>query len=79
MNYLQKFNTPLELLNYFNDEQVCRDYLELIRRNGKLQCPYAECGHDKVFKSSNGKVYNCAKCKRQYSVRVGTVFEDSRI
>lgn len=76
---LQKFNTLIELLTYFNSEQVCRDYLELIRWNGQLECPYKDCGHDKIFKFSNGKVYKCAKCQRQYSVRVGTIFEDSRI
>lgn len=76
---LQKFRTLLDLLVYFKDEQVCRDYLELVRWNGNLECPYQDCGHNKIFKYSNGKVYKCDKCKRQYSVRVGTIFEDSKI
>lgn len=76
---LQKFKTLLDLLVYFKDEQVCRDYLELVRWNGNLECPYEDCGHNKIFKYSNGKVYKCDKCKRQYSVRVGTIFEDSKI
>src|ERR1700761_7233752 len=76
---LQKFKTLVDLLTYFNSEQVCRDYLELIRWEGNLQCPYADCGHSRIFKFSNGKVYKCAKCERQYSIKVGTIFEDSRI
>lgn len=76
---LQKFKTLVDLLTYFNNEQVCRDYLELIRWNGQLECPYSDCSHNKIFKYSNGKVYKCDKCKRQYSVRVGTIFEDSKI
>lgn len=76
---LQKFKTLIDLLTYFQSEQVCRDYLETVRWEGALQCPYADCEHNKVFKFSNGKVYKCAKCKRQYSVKVGTIFEDSRI
>jgi transposase-like protein len=76
---LQKFKTLVDLLTYFNSEQVCRDYLELVRWEGNLECVYADCGHNKVFKYSNGKVYKCAKCQRQYSVKVGTIFEDSRI
>lgn len=76
---LQKFKTLLDLLVYFKDEQVCRGYLELVRWNGNLECPYQDCGHNKIFKYSNGKVYKCDKCKRQYSVRVGTIFEDSKI
>jgi len=75
----QKFKTLVDLLTYFNSEQVCIDYLEMARWEGKLECPYTDCGHNKVFKYSNGKVYKCAKCQRQYSVKVGTIFEDSRI
>ncbi len=76
---LHKFTTLIDLLAYFKDEQVCRNYLEHIRWNGSLECAYPDCKHDKVFKFTNGKVYKCAKCKRQFSVRVGTIFEDSKI
>lgn len=79
MIQLQKFTNLMSLLTYFKDEQICLEYLETIRWNGQLKCAYNDCGHDKVFKFSNGKVYKCAKCKRQYSVRVGTIFEDSKI
>ena len=76
---LRKFKTLVDLLTYFKDEQVCRDYLELIRWNGKIVCPYKECKHDHVFKYTDGKRYKCAKCQRQFSVKVGTIFEDSKI
>lgn len=76
---LQKFKTLVDLLTYFDSEQVCRDYLEAIRWGTDLKCAYKDCDGDKVFKFGNGKVYKCAKCKRQYSVRVGTIFEDSKI
>lgn len=76
---LRKFQTLIDLLTFFKEEQVCRDYLELIRWNGKIVCPYKECRHDHVFKYSDGKRYKCAKCQRQFSVKVGTIFEDSKI
>jgi len=76
---LRKFQTLVDLLLYFKDEQTCRDYLELIRWNGKIVCPYKECKHDHVFKYTDGKRYKCAKCQRQFSVKVGTIFEDSKI
>jgi transposase-like protein len=76
---LRKFKTLVDLLTYFKDEQVCRDYLELIRWNGNIVCPYKECKHDHVFKYTDGKRYKCAKCQRQFSVKVGTIFEDSKI
>lgn len=69
----------MSLLAYFKDEQVCREYLEAIRWNGNIKCAYKECSGEKVFKFSNGKTYKCAKCRKQFSVRVGTIFEDSKI
>jgi transposase-like protein len=79
MNQLQNFKTLLDLLSYFDNEQVCRDYLELMRWSEGVICPYEDCKHNKVFSFSNGKTYKCAKCKRQFSVKVGTIFEDSKI
>ncbi len=76
---LRKFHNLVDLLSYFTDEQVCRDYLEMIRWNGKIKCPYKECQHDHVHKYSDGKRYKCSKCKSQFSVKVGTIFHDSKI
>jgi transposase-like protein len=76
---LQKFKTLIDLLAYFNDEQICRDYLEKIRWEGKLECPYKDCHHTTVYKYSDGKHYKCAKCDRKYTVKVGTIFEDSKV
>lgn len=76
---LQSFHTLVDLLTYFKDEQVCRDYLERSRWGINLTCPYKNCQHNKVFKYNDGKRYKCAKCQRQYSVRVGNIFEDSKI
>ena len=74
---LQKFTNLIELLTYFKNEQVCRNYLEKMRWNNQITCPY--CKHEKVFKYSNGKTYCCAGCNKQFSVRVGTIFENSKI
>ena len=79
MIQLQKFTNLVNLLTYFKDEQICRKYLEAIRWGGNLKCAYKDCDSEKVFKFANGKVYKCAKCRRQYSVKVGTIFHDSKI
>jgi transposase-like protein len=76
---LQKFSNLIDLIGYFNNEQICRNYLENIRWNGKLVCPYSDCKHDQVYKYNDGKRYKCCKCKKQYSVKVGSIFEDSKI
>ena len=60
----------MNLLTYFKDEQVCLSYLETIRWEGRLACPYSDCGKDKIFRCKDHK-YKCAECKRIYSVKVG--------
>lgn len=79
MVLLRKFKTLIDLLDYFKDEQTCREYLEQIRWNGSLACPYKDCDSTHIHKFSNGITYKCAKCRRKYSVKVGTIFEDSKI
>lgn len=80
MIQLQKFRTLVDLLTYFENEQICRDYLEIIRWEGILECPYDDCKKDKhIAKFKDGKRYKCPACDRTYSVKVGTIFEDSKI
>lgn len=78
MTTLNKFSNLLNLLSYFKDEQICLSYLETIRWEGKLSCPYKDCEGDKIYRCKDHK-YKCDKCKRIYSVKVGTIFEGSKL
>lgn len=75
---LRDFDSFIELVNYFDSEGKCVQYLAELRWNGKPQCPY--CEHDKVYELK-GKYprWKCAACREQFSVRVGTIFEDSHL
>lgn len=64
---------------YFKDEQTCREYLEQIRWNGNITCVYDDCEGGKVNKFSNRIHYKCSKCRRKFTVKVGTIFEESNI
>lgn len=75
---LKKFRTLVDLLTYFENEQVCKDYLELIRWEGELKCAYGTCTGGKITKLKSGR-YLCSACQGRYSVKVGTIFEDSKI
>ena len=75
---LKKFRTLVDLLTYFENEQVCKDYLELIRWEGELKCAYQTCSGGKITKLKSGR-YLCSACQGRYSVKVGTIFEDSKI
>ena len=68
-----------ELLAHLKDESVCRQYMEQMRWNGNPICPH--CGHGQPYRLKDGKTFRCrAKtCKRDFSVTVGTVFENSKV
>ncbi len=61
----------------FPNEQACRDFFEQIRWNGHISCP--NCGSQETSKFKSGKLYWCKDCKKQFTVRVGTIFEDSAL
>ena len=74
---LGQFKTLPQLLDYFRDEQVCKDYLAMHRWNGNITCPF--CGHDHIYITNRG--YKCASkaCHKKFSVTVGTIFENTKL
>ena len=70
----------------FSDEEKAVETIESIRWPNGVVCPH--CGHDKAYHlkknpdtmtRTSRKVWKCASCRKQFSVRVGTIFEDSHI
>jgi transposase-like protein len=65
----------------FSNEDEARELLEALRWKDGVICPHCEA--DKVYKlqgkATRKGVYKCAKCRKQFTVTVGTIFEDSRI
>lgn len=74
-----EFRNLKDLLSKLSDESVCRDYVEQMRWGGNPVCPH--CGESKPYRLKDGKAFRCrAKtCKRDFSVTVGTIFENSKI
>jgi transposase-like protein len=72
-------NTLLAAVTYFSDEDVCRDFLAGLRWPNGVECPY--CGSDRVGYLQTRGVWKCKgkDCRRQFSVKKGTIFEDSPI
>src|SRR6185295_9197468 len=72
--------TLREAILFFADYENCRKAVEAIRwPNGVIRCP--TCGSDHVTYLETQRRYKCyAKhAKPQFSLKVGTVFEDSPI
>lgn len=68
----------LQFQKNFSNEQACRDWLANSRwgENNAI-CPH--CKSNNHYKYEDGRLFKCADCKKQYTVRIGTIFEDSRI
>jgi transposase-like protein len=70
--------TLQQAIRYFSDEDVCIDTVANLRwPEGIPVCP--KCiGKDHYYLKTQ-KRWKCKKCGRQFSVKVGTIFEDSPI
>jgi transposase-like protein len=69
--------TLLEAIQYFSDEQVCVDAVALMRWPNGPQCP--DCNTKNPYYIKTQKRWKCRDCRRQFSVKVETVFEDSPV
>jgi transposase-like protein len=74
---LKSFKTLAELNIKFSDNQAALDHFRSIRwRDGEF-CPH--CGHDKVYDLKRKGIYRCAQCRKNFSILVGTIFENSKL
>jgi transposase-like protein len=72
--------TLQQAIQYFSDEQVCIDAVALMRWPEGPQCP--SCKGEKGQKPyylKTQKRWKCRTCRKQFSVKVGTIFEESPI
>ena len=67
----------VDFMNKYSTEKSCIDYLIGIRFKSGEYCP--RCGHHKIYKFSNGRTYKCAKCRKKFNIKTGTIFENSHI
>src|SRR5277367_500482 len=72
-----KPKTLQEAIKYFSDEQVCIDTVASLRWPNGAICP--QCGNGEHYYLATQKRWKCKSCKKQFSVKVGTIFEDSAI
>ncbi len=69
--------TLVDAVKYFSDEQVCIDEVVAMRwPDGQVFC--VGCGEiGNTIWLANQKRFKCRGCKKQFSVKVGTIFHDS--
>lgn len=71
-------NSLVALLKAFPDEASCVRHLESLRWPTGIVCPV--CGSTrKIYRVKRASNYKCADCRNMFSVRKGTIFEESRL
>jgi transposase-like protein len=74
---MKDFKNLTQLLDFFKDEETCRNYLEQQRWGGTPACPF--CGVVNPYKTNRGFKCRDKQCHKKFSVTVGTVYENSKI
>lgn len=74
---IRHFDSLYEMMQVFSDEQACIDHLRAIRWKSGAFCPH--CGGGKVYHFKDGRNHKCGDCRKRFSIRVGTIFEDSKL
>lgn len=70
--------TLLEAVQVFADLDYCHAYMVRLKwPDGRITCP--KCGSDRVGEITSRRMLQCRepKCRKQFSAKVGTIFEDS--
>ena len=71
-------DTLMEAIQYFADPLTCIQFFAGLRwENGEAQCP--RCQSKRVSFLTTRLMWKCLDCKKQFSIKVGTIFEDSAI
>lgn len=77
---IKQFNSLVELFEAFPDEQSAIDHLRAIRwgeNDEHAHCPH--CKSKRVYHFSDGKTHKCGDCRKRFSIKVGTIFQDTKI
>ena len=74
--FKKDFNSILELLDMFPDEQSCIDYLEEVRWGDKVVSPFDP--NSKVYKCKNNR-YKCKNTGKYFNVRTNTIYDNTKV
>lgn len=72
-----QFKSLPQLLDFFREEKTGIEYYENIRWGNEPACPH--CGALNPYKTNRGWKCRDKECHKKFTVRVGTIFENSKI
>jgi transposase-like protein len=71
------FKSLFDLLKAIPDEQAAVDHFTAIRWRSGAFCPL--CGSTKIYHFSDKRTHKCGDCRKRFSIKVGTIFQDTKI
>ena len=74
----KQYNSLYQLMETFPTEEACILHLESLRWPDGVECPLCQ-SVKRPYRLQKKLKYKCADCRREFSVRKGTIFEDSRL
>lgn len=69
----------LEAIRYFADLDVATEYVAKLRWPDGPVCPKCGVLDEKHYYLKTRRLWKCRHCKKQFSVKVGSIFEDSPV
>ncbi len=76
--HMKNFKNIMDLVQFFNTEEKCYDFLKLMLWVNGKECPF--CGGSRINEyKSNFKKNRCYSCKKDFSIRKNTIFDNSKI
>ncbi len=75
---LKTLNTPMclaDACSYFADQDNALRFLAELRWPQGVKCPH--CGADDPGFLKTRRIWKCRSCRKQFSIKIGTIFEDS--
>src|SRR5207249_6321701 len=70
-------NSLHEAIRYFSDKDTALTFLAALRWPKGVTCPACDAKDPGFLKTR--RIWKCRECGRQFSVKLGTIFEDSPI
>ena len=74
---IKQFDSLVDLMMAFPNELAAIDHFRAIRWRDGAFCPH--CNSGKVYHFADNKTHKCGDCRKRFSIKVGTIFEDSKI
>jgi transposase-like protein len=72
-----QFKSLLQVLDYFKDETVCKNYLAVSRWGETPTCPH--CGNVGAYVTNRGFKCKAKQCGQKFTVITDTIFENTKL